>query len=178
MQMRRHFTITAQSGLAIAAMLASCRSGFREAAEGVAAPSERSSAGDDPADVVLRQVAFARSTGGRIVKHSAGIYSTERPTQAFAPLDPAVLQAELDRVPHPKFVPLAKGGAAIETYTVTHDRHGPNGAVVIARLDDGTRFISNTAPDAGLWDQMQRQDFLGRRGRVQHDGQRNRFDPG
>ena len=117
------------------------------------------------------------ANGNYLTKHSAGIYSTERPAQAFAPQDPAVMQAELDRVPHPPFVPLAEGEASIETYTVTHDRQGPNGAVVIGRLDDGSRFIANTAPDAGLWEQMQRQDFLGRRGRVQHDGQRNRFDP-
>ena len=103
--------------------------------------------------------------------------AADRPSRQFAPADPAVLRVDLDRVPHPPFVPLAEGDATVETYTVTHDRQCPNGAVVIARLDDGSRFIANTAPDAGLWDQMQREDFLGRRGRVQHDGQRNRFDP-
>lgn len=123
------------------------------------------------------QFGLVTANGNYLTKHSAGIYSTERPSRPFAPPDPAVLQAELDQVPHPPFVPLAEGDATVETYTVTHGRQGPNGAVVIARLDDGSRFIANTAPDTGLWDQMQREDFLGRRGRVQHDGQRNRFDP-
>ena len=95
MQMRRHFTITAQGGLAIAAMLASCRSGFREAAEGVAAPSERSAAGDDPADVVLRQVAFARSTGGLIVARGTAARATWR--QAAGKLEATAVEARLAR---------------------------------------------------------------------------------
>ena len=117
------------------------------------------------------------ANGNYLTKHSVGIYSTEPPQRPFAPPDPALLQAELDRVPHPPFAPLAEGAATIETYTVMHDGKGPSGAVLFGRLADGTRFIANPPPDAALWAEMQTQDFLGRRGRVSHDGQRNRFVP-
>ena len=118
------------------------------------------------------------ANGNYITKHSAGIYSTEPPAKPFAPRDPASYQAELDQVPRPRFVDLAEGAASIETYTVTHDQKGPSSAIVIGRLDDGSRFIANTAPDTDLWAAMQTEDFLGRQGRVSHDGTRNLFSPG
>ncbi len=118
------------------------------------------------------------ANGNYLTKHSAGIYSTERPARPFAPADPALLQAELDTIPHPPLVDLADGAAQVESYTVTHDGQGPNNAVVIGRLDDGSRFIANTPPDAALWAEMQTEDFLGRHGRVHNDGRINRFLPG
>jgi acetyl-CoA C-acetyltransferase len=118
------------------------------------------------------------ANGNYLTKHSAGIYSTEPPARPFAPADPALLQAELDRsIPKPALAELADGAASVESYTVTHDGKGPNGAVVIGRLDDGSRFIANTPPDAALWAAMQTGDFLGRRGRVHNDGRINRFVP-
>lgn len=102
-----------------------------------------------------------------------------RNTRALRFADALGLQREgVDRVPHPRFAPLAEGDATIETYTVMHDGKGPSGAVLFGRLADGTRFIANPPPDAALWAEMQAQDFLGRRGRVSHDGQPNRFVPG
>lgn len=118
------------------------------------------------------------ANGNYLTKHSAGIYSTEPPPRAFAPADPALLQAELDAIPHPPLVDLADGPATVETYTVSHDGKGPVNAVVIGRLADGSRFIANTPADAGLWQAMQAEDFLGRRGRVSNDGRVNRFVPG
>ncbi len=118
------------------------------------------------------------ANGNYLTKHSAGIYSTDAPSRPFAPADPALLQAALDAMPRPALTELADGAAQVESYTVTHDAKGPNGAVVIGRLDDGTRFIANTAPDVALWAEMQAQDFLGRHGRVQNDGLRNCFVPG
>ena len=121
------------------------------------------------------------ANGNYVTKHSAGIYSTEMPDWPggrFSPVDPASYQAELDRVPHPRFADLAEGAARIETYTVTHDRQGPSGAIVIGRLADDSRFIANTPVDAGLLAAMQTEDFLGRPGQVRNDGQRNVFTPG
>ena len=118
------------------------------------------------------------ANGNYLTKHSVGIYSTEPPARPFAPADPALLQAELDAIAHPPLVDLADGAAQVESYTVSHDGQGPANAVVIGRLDDGSRFIANTAPDPALWAEMQVQDFLGRRGRVANDGRINRFAPG
>ena len=118
------------------------------------------------------------ANGNYLTKHSAGIYSTEPPARAFAPADPALLQAELDAIPHPPLVELADGAATVESYTVSHDGKGPVNGVVIGRLDDGSRFLANTPADPDLWQAMQTEDFLGRRGRVGHDGRINRFVPG
>jgi acetyl-CoA C-acetyltransferase len=118
------------------------------------------------------------ANGNYLTKHSAGIYSTEPPARAFAPADPALLQAELDAIPHPPLVELADGAATVESYTVSHDGKGPVNGVVIGRLDDGSRFLANTPADPALWAAMQDEDFLGRRGRVANDGRINRFVPG
>ncbi len=117
------------------------------------------------------------ANGNYVTKHSAGIYGTEPPVRPFAPEAPAAYQAQLDRVPHPPFVALADGDATVETYTVMHDAKGPSSAILYGRLAGGERFIANTAPDAALFDEMQRTDFLGRRGRVRNDGRQNLFAP-
>ena len=125
------------------------------------------------------RLGLVTANGNYLTKHSAGLYSTDAPTKPFAPQDPAILQARLDSsVPKPPFAELAEGSAQIETYTVSHDGKGPSNGVVIGRLDDGTRFIANTPADAALWAEMETVDFLGRRGRVAHDGTRNTFTPG
>ncbi len=123
------------------------------------------------------QYGLVTANGNYLTKHSAGVYSTTPPAQAFAPADPALLQAELDQVPHPRFEALADGAARIETWTVMHDAKGPTGAIVIGRLADGARFLANTATDPGLLAELQAGEQLGRAGRVQHDGQRNTFVP-
>lgn len=124
------------------------------------------------------QRGLVTANGNYLTKHSAGVYSTDAPGKPFAPQDPALLQAELNRLPRPPYAALAEGSASIATYTVTHDAKGPSGALVIGQRDDGTRFIAKTPPDPALWAEMQTQDFLGRRGHVDHDGQCNRFVPG
>ena len=136
------------------------------------------------AEMVLRlraapgQRGLVTANGNYLTKHSAGVYSTDLPTSPFSPQDPAVLQARLNSLPQPPLVELADGAARIETYTVVHDAKGPTGAVVIGRLDGGERFIANTASDAALLADMQVNDYLGRAGRVHHDGERNTFAPG
>ena len=123
------------------------------------------------------QYGLVTANGNYLTKHSAGVYSTTPPAQAFAPADPALLQAELDQVPHPRFEALADGAARIETWTVMHDAKGPTGAIVIGRLADGARFLANTRADPGLLAELQAGEQLGRAGRVHNDGQRNTFVP-
>jgi acetyl-CoA C-acetyltransferase len=125
------------------------------------------------------QFGLVTANGNYLTKHSAGVYSTEAPSKPFAPEAPGLLQGRLDTtIAKPKFTELAEGAAQIETYTVSHDAQGPCNAVLFGRLDDGTRFIANTPPDAQLWAEMETVDFLGRRGRVSHDGEISRFVPG
>ncbi len=117
------------------------------------------------------------ANGNYVTKHSAGIYSTEQPAKPFLPENPAHYQAALDLIPHPAFTALADGAARIETYTVMNERTGPTAAILMGRLDDGTRFIANTEADADLLAEMQDADFIGRAGKVRNDGTRNLFSP-
>ena len=124
------------------------------------------------------QFGLVTANGNYLTKHSAGVYSTSPPGRAFAPADPAILQAQLDKLPHPRFEALAQGPARIETWTVQHDAQGPAGAIVIGRLADGARFLANTPVAGGLLAEMQLQEQLGRAGQVHNDGLRNTFVPG
>jgi acetyl-CoA C-acetyltransferase len=117
------------------------------------------------------------ANGNYVTKHSAGIYSTDQPSKLFAPVDPARYQVALDAIAHPAFTDLAEGPASIETYTVMNERSGPSSAILMARLDNGSRFIANTPADPDLLAEMQHIDFIGRVGRVSHDGTRNVFTP-
>ena len=124
------------------------------------------------------QFGLVTANGNYLTKHSAGVYSTTPPARAFAPADPALLQAELDQVPHPRFEALADGPARVETWTVVHQPQGATSAIIIGRLADGARFLANTPLDAALLAELQACDQIGRVGRVCNDGLRNTFTPG
>ncbi|GAC66470.1 acetyl-CoA acetyltransferase [Gordonia soli] len=82
------------------------------------------------------------ANGGLLSKYSVGIYSTT-PTAWQSP-DNASAQAALDAVPVVEHRRDADGWATVESYTVIPDRAGDKG-IVIARLDDGARFIATVA---------------------------------
>lgn len=119
------------------------------------------------------------ANGNYITKHAAGIYSTEPVDKPYAPTPEAELQARLDAIPgSPETVAVASGPATVETYTVIHGRGGvPDFGIVIGRQADGRRFISNTPDDEALLRAMTERDYLGAKGKVANDGQRNRFTP-
>jgi acetyl-CoA C-acetyltransferase len=117
------------------------------------------------------------ANGNYVTKHSIGIYSTRPLTRPFAPRDPEEVQAELDAQPRARFTELAEGKGTVETYTVMHDRDGPIGGLLFARLADGTRFMANTPADRALLEGIEQREFIGVTGRVTHDGRTNRFVP-
>lgn len=109
--------------------------------------------------------------GWYFTKHAAAIYNTRSPERDFAysafkePAHPAVAVIEQ-----------AEGPATIETYTVEHDRAGlPASAIVIGRLATGQRFFAR-APREILAD-LEREEFVGRRGRVRNADGINLFEP-
>lgn len=118
------------------------------------------------------------ANGNYVTKQSAGVYSTEAPSKAFAPKDPKIYQAEIDADKGPATTEQASGPATIETYTVMHDRSGPSYGILFGRLEDGTRFIANTPEEGALLQEMTERDYVGARGRVENlaDG-RNEFRP-
>lgn len=117
------------------------------------------------------------ANGNYVTKQSAGIYSTDATSRPFAPKDPKVYQAEIDADKGPAVAESANGAAAIETYTVMHDRKGPSYAILFGRLDDGTRFIANTPDDGNLLADMTARDYIGVKGRVTSADRRNTFVP-
>src|SRR3954464_9434189 len=62
--------------------------------------------------------------GWDLTKQSTGVYSTTPPTKPFEREDPAVLQRQIDALPHPDIVEQPRGKGTIETYTVVHKREG------------------------------------------------------
>jgi acetyl-CoA C-acetyltransferase len=126
------------------------------------------------------QMALVTGLGWFATKHSAGVYSTQRPSGEWSRTDPAIDQAAVDAGESPQFLAYAEGPGRIETYTVAFNREGePELGLVVGRLDSGERFFANTPADADLLWSMTREEYVGRRGSVAHDAatQKNIFRP-
>lgn len=117
------------------------------------------------------------ANGNYVTKQSLGLYCTEAPEKPFRPKDPTVYQAEIDAAKGPEVVEVAAGPATIETYTVMHDRKGPQNAIIIGRQADGRRFMANAPEDAALLAALVSQDMMGAQGQVRHVDGRNIFTP-
>lgn len=117
--------------------------------------------------------------GWYLTKQSTGVYSTARPAQPFAREDPAVIQRQIDALPHPLVIEQPQGRGVIETYTVVHRREGPFLGIVVGRDEAGRRFLANTPADPETLAAFEAVEQVGRPGVVQPaaDGQTNLFIP-
>ena len=115
--------------------------------------------------------------GWYLTKQSTGIYSTTPPDRPFEREDPAVLQREIDALPHPEVVEAPQGTGVIETYTVVHKREGPFMGIVVGRDADGRRFVANTPDDPATLAAMEATEQVGRPGTVTQSGELNIFTP-
>ncbi len=114
--------------------------------------------------------ALVGAMGYYFTKHSLGIYSGVPKDGGWQGPDMSREQAEIDSMPHPELAEAPEGAATVETYTVMYDRDGrPEYGIVIGRLEDGRRFISNAEPDPSLLRRMTEEEVIGLRGRVHHD---------
>lgn len=113
--------------------------------------------------------------GWYLTKQSTGIYSTTRPDKPFEREDPAVLQREIDALPHPDVIEMPQGPATVETYTVVHKREGPFMGIVVGRDAQGRRFVANTPQDPATLAAMEATEQVGRPGTVTHVGDLNIF---
>ena len=115
--------------------------------------------------------------GWYMTKHAVGIYGTAPPVRPWERPAREALQARIDGLAHPPAVPTATGRARIETYTVLHDRDGvASNAIIVARLDDGTRTFANLEPDPEGFALFEREEMVGAPGHVHTDAEgRNRF---
>ncbi len=118
------------------------------------------------------------ANGNYVTKHSFGVYSTEAVEGAWQREDPAVLQADLDRLPKAPFSATPFGPARIETYTVMHGRSGPEFGLVVGRLvASGERFVANTPSDPATLLRLRDEESLGRPGSVVTEGGLSVFTP-
>ena len=125
--------------------------------------------------------AYGLSTGNGwfLTKQSTGIYSAQPPRTPFEREDLAVVQRQIDALPHPQITETPRGSAVIETYTVVHARKGYRMGIVIGRDADGRRFVANTPRDEATLSGMEASEQIGRRGTVgpAGDGVHNLFVP-
>ncbi|HET6970998.1 MAG TPA: acetyl-CoA acetyltransferase, partial [Phenylobacterium sp.] len=91
---------------------------------------------------------------------------------------PAVLQRQIDALPHPEVVERPSGPATIETYTVVHRREGPFMSIIVGRDANGRRFVANTPSDAAVLAELETREQVGRPGEVsQTEAGLNLFTP-
>ena len=115
--------------------------------------------------------------GWFVTKHSLGIYSTTPVSGTWQREAPESYQQAILEQQRPPFTETPHGQASIETYTVLHGREGVERALVIGRLDDGTRFVAETPDDEATLQRMMSQDMLGARGEVTTGDPKNLFVP-
>jgi acetyl-CoA C-acetyltransferase len=123
--------------------------------------------------------ALVSGVGWYLTKHSVGVYSSAPPTHPFAREDPKSYQPIVDGEPHPELAVVANGAAAVETYTVQHDREGkPSVGIVVGLLADGRRCWASLT-DADVLERIEQQELIGQRGQVRHHEptQVNVFEP-
>jgi acetyl-CoA C-acetyltransferase len=95
-------------------------------------------------------IGLVSGLGWYITKHSLGLWSASPPPHGFQTPDMSAAQASIDATAIEVAAPdEASGTAAIEGYTVVHDRQrGPAEVPVFARLRDGRRVAArSTDPD-------------------------------
>ncbi len=128
-----------------------------------------------------RRGAYGLVTGNGwyLTKQSTGVYSTKPVKGAWEREDPAVIQRQIDALPHPEVAPRPEGPATIETYTVVHGREGYRLGIVIGRDSAGHRFVAETPKDEATLRGLEAVESVGRTGQVGRspDSERNRFVP-
>lgn len=119
------------------------------------------------------------ANGWYLTKQSTGIYSTTPPKGPFERQDPAIIQRQIDALPHPELIDQPEGRATIETYTVVHTRDGYFMGIVVGRDSQDRRFVAVTPDDEATLASLETREGVGRTGTVgRHpDGKRNLFVP-
>ncbi|WP_293678747.1 acetyl-CoA acetyltransferase [uncultured Phenylobacterium sp.] len=117
------------------------------------------------------------ANGWYLTKQSTGVYSTTPPTRPFEREDPAIIQRQIDALPHPPVTEQPQGRGTIETYTVVHKREGPFMGIVVGRDANGRRFVANTPNDPQTLASLEASEQIGRTGTLTQAGHLNLFTP-
>jgi acetyl-CoA C-acetyltransferase len=117
---------------------------------------------------------FVGANGGICSKYAAGVYSTT--PRPFKRCDSTPIQQEIDAAPAVPHAHEPEGWARIETYTVVYGREKADYAAIVGRLEDGSRFVANSADgDAETLERMSAEDPLDKRVYVRSFPIGNRF---
>lgn len=111
-------------------------------------------------------IGLVHGNGGWLAKHAVALYSTEPPRAGFRYES---LQAEVDALPQREALVDWDGAVTIEGYTVAHRSGAPRLAHAACLTDDGRRTWA-TLDDPAVLAAMMREEFCGRRGRVNGTG--------
>jgi acetyl-CoA C-acetyltransferase len=104
--------------------------------------------------------------GGWLAKHAFGIYSTDPPADGFRYENP---QQQIDSLPLREAVIDWEGPVTVEACTVAHRAGSPHVGHFACLTDDGRRTWGKV-DDPALLDAMTREEFCGRRGRLDGHG--------
>ena len=110
-----------------------------------------------------------------ISKHAAGLYSGEPGQMPWKPQDS---KAKARLYPRVRVVEKPQGAVRVESYALTYGRDGsPKSAVVFCRDAVGDRCLAAVDPEAGVLEQMAREEPIGRLGGISWDESesKNRF---
>src|SRR3990167_9508427 len=119
------------------------------------------------------------ANGWYLTKQSTGVYSTRPLEGPWEREDPAVIQRQIDALPHPALVEHPEGPAIIEAYTVVHTRDGYHMGIVCGRDSHDRRFTAVPPDEEAPLRDLEGREGVGRSGTVgRHpDGKRNLFVP-
>lgn len=107
------------------------------------------------------------ANSGYLTKHALGVYGTEPPSSGFRRED---VQAQVDAEPTVRALTSYEGEAAVESWTVVHDRDGePERAFAALRTPGGDRTLATTT-DPDETRRMTKQDVHGDKVLVAADG--------
>src|SRR5204862_2466863 len=122
--------------------------------------------------------ALAHALGWNLTKHALAIYAGTPPPKGWQHVGGAALQRWVDVLPHPAVVEEASGRGTIEAYTIVHGRDGgAERGAVIGRLVDGRRFLAVVRAERAVLEAMEREEQVGRVGRVSSTGGVSRYEP-
>ena len=105
---------------------------------------------------------LVHGNGGWLAKHAIGIYSAEPPKDGFRY---ANLQEQVDAFPLREALVDFAGPVTLEAYTVAHQKGAPRIGHAACLTDEGRRSWG-TLEDPAVLDAMMREEFCGRRGRL------------
>ncbi len=109
---------------------------------------------------------LVHANGGWLAKHAIAVYCAEPPPDGFRYEN---LNAQLDALPLREALVDWDGPVTVEAYTVAHQKGEPRIAHAACLTDDGKRTWA-TLDDPALLAAMMREEFCGRRGRVDGSG--------